>query len=64
MEPGGVDAAMAKQVMRADGESGAVLDAIFDASAERLYAGGAVREAVSAAERERVLEALAKLCRR
>lgn len=62
-EPASVDAALTKRIVQADEETAVVIEAIFDARAERLYAGGAVGTAVSSAERERVLRMLEKVCR-
>jgi len=62
-EPAIVDAALAKRIVHADEETAAQIEAIFEARAERLYAGGAVSTVVSSAERERVLRVLEKVCR-
>ncbi len=64
VEPGSVDAAVAKRFLQAGDGAAAEIDAIFDARAERLYAGGAVAAAVPSAERERVLRALEGIRRR
>lgn len=60
VEAASVDAAVAKRVLKM--EEG--IDAIFDARAERLYAGGAVEMKVSSAERERIMPVLERVAGR
>ena len=54
-----VDAAQARASRKLDPESGEVIDEIFSARAELLYAGAAVRgEALSSHDRTRILRVL------
>jgi hypothetical protein len=64
VEPASVDALVARRLARPDAETASGIDAIFEARAERLYAGaGTVSTAVSAGERERVLKTLERFHR-
>lgn len=62
-EAGSVDAGVAQQTVVMDEETAAGIAAIFEARAERVYAGkGATMTEVSAAERERVIKTLERFC--
>jgi hypothetical protein len=60
--PETVDAAVVRRVAPGNGETSTVLDEIFDARAEALYAGsGAAGPRVTAPERERIMGALSTM---
>jgi hypothetical protein len=59
--PETIDAATVRRVAPGAGETGVVVNEIFETRAEALYAGAGVSGTVSSPERERVLGAVAML---